>query len=408
MWWVTVFVVAAVLSVAVLPFALTASAETVRGTTSDGALEVAVTPSDSGFGMEFINPVTGETQEHVDYTVAISNGGEYIFGPIPLTHTSPGRVTIPAILGDGTNQIEVSVHGILFRPIDEETLTLEVVLGAQAERSVPGWVKTNAGWWAEGLIDDGAFLTGIEYLISEGTIAVEATPGGESSGSVPGWVKTTAGWWAEGLVSDGEFLNALEYLIGQGAITIVAPEATVLGGVDLSHASAPYGDDDAPITIIEFGDYQCPNCKSWFDNTRPAIQSEYVDAGIARIYFVDLAFIGPDSAGAAAASYCAEEQSMYWEYHDELYRNQGSIQSGWASDANLVQYATGLGLDAESFGACLARDHSERIQFNALQAQGIGIDRTPSFVIVGSGGVETISGNQPYAAFEAAVQSLLG
>ena len=58
-------------------------------------------------------------------------------------------------------------------------------------------------------------------------------------------------------MSDGEFLNALEYLIGQGAITVSA-SGLVLGGVDLSHASAPYGDDGAPITIIEFGDYQCP------------------------------------------------------------------------------------------------------------------------------------------------------
>ena len=373
----TVFAVV-VLSVAVLSSTPTVSAEAVRGTTNGGALDVVITPSGDGFGIEFVNPVTGQTQEHVDYTVAVSNGGEYTFGPIPLTHTSPGRVTIPAVLGDGANQIAVSVHGILFIPIDEETLTLDVVLGAQEEMSVPGWVKTNAGWWAEGQIDDGTFLTGIEYLISEGIIAVEAAPGGESSESIPGWVKTTAGWWAQGLVSDVEFLNALEYLIEQGAITIAAA-GPVLGGVDLSHASAPYGDDDTPITIIEFGDYQCPNCKSWFDNTRPAIQSEYMDTGMARIYFVDLAFIGPDSAGAAAASYCAEEQGMYWEYHDELYGNQGSIQSGWASDASLAQYAVGLGLDAESFGSCLARDHSERIAFNGLQAQNIGIDRTPSF-----------------------------
>ena len=402
-----VFVAIVVLSVAVLSSAPPASAETVSGTTSGGALDVVITPGEAGFGMEFVNPVTGKTQEHVDYTVSVSNGGEYTFGPIPLTHTTPGRVTIPAILEDGANQIVVSVSGILFIPIDEETLTLEVVLGIQAERSVPVWVKTNAGWWAEGQIDDGTFLTGIEYLISEGIIAVEATSGGESSGSIPGWVKTTAGWWAEGLVSDGEFLNALEYLIGQGTITVAAA-GLVLGGVDLSHASAPYGDDGAPITIIEFGDYQCPNCKSWFDNTRPAIQSEYIDTGMARIYFVDLVFIGPDSAGAAAASYCAEEQGMYWEYHNELYGNQGSIQGGWASDANLVQFAVGLGLDAESFGACLAKDHSERISFNSLQAQNLGVDRTPSFVIVGPGGVETILGNQPYAVFEAAMQGLLG
>ena len=212
-------VVFVVISAAVLVAIPPTWAESARGTTSDGALDVLITPGEEEFGMEFINPATGARQEHVDYAVAVSNEGEYTFGPSPLTHTTPGKVTIPAILGEGSNHIHVWVYGIFFIPIDEETLTLEVVLGG-SERSVPGWIKTNAGWWAEEQIDDATFLTGIEYLISEGIIEVEAVSGGESSGSIPGWVKTTAGWWAEGLVSDGEFLNALEYLIGQGAISV--------------------------------------------------------------------------------------------------------------------------------------------------------------------------------------------
>ena len=393
-----ILVVITILAAAALPVAW---AESTRGTTSGGALDVVITPGEGRFGMEFVNPATGMTQEHVDYTVAVSNADGYTFGPIPLTHTSPGRVTIPAELEEGSS-IEITVSGILFIPIEEETLTLEVVL----EGSVPEWVKTNAGWWANGHIDDSTFLTGIEYLISEGIIDVDAPPGGEPEGSIPGWVKTTAGWWAEGLVSDGEFVSALEYLIGQGAITVGTAESPVLGGVDLRHASAPLGSEDAPITIIEFGDYQCPSCRNWFENTRPAIQSEYIDTGMARLFFVDLAFIGPHSSGAAAASYCAEEQNMYWEYHDTLYESQGGIQSGWASDDNLTAYASELGLDAESFDSCLARDHGERISFNLMQAQNAGLDRTPSFVIVGPAGVQTILGNQPFVTFETVIQNL--
>lgn len=383
-----------------------ASAEPVRGVTSDEALEVVITPGPDNFGMEFVNPLTGQTQEHVDYTVSVSNQGEYIFGPIPLTHTSPGSVTIPAILGEGTNHISISVHGILFIPIDEETLTLEVVLDG-SERAVPEWIKTSAGWWSQGEIDDGTFLTGIEYLISEGIIVVEVTSRGDPSDPVPEWIRTTAGWWSEGVVSDGEFLNALEYLISEGMISVATAEPLVLGGVDLSGASAPYGSADAPISIIEFGDYQCPKCGSWFANTRPAIQSEYVDTATARIYFVDLVFLGADSGRAASASYCAEEQGMYWEYHDTLYQNQGGIQAGWASHDSLIGYAADIGLDTDSFGSCLAQDHGERIAFNQQQSQSNGIDRTPSFVIVGPAGVEIISGNQPFAAFEAAIQRLL-
>ena len=134
-----------------------------------------------------------------------------------------------------------------------------------------------------------------------------------------------------------------------------------------------------------------------------------MDTGIVRVYFVDLVFIGPDSAGAASASYCAEEQGMYWEYHNELYGNQGSIQSGWGVRRQLGAVRSRPWMDAGSHLArCIARDHGERISFNALQAQNLGIDRTPSFVIVGPGGVETILGNQPYAVFETAMQGLLG
>ena len=399
-----ILVVVTIFAATALPLAW---AEAVRGTTSGGALEVVVTPGDGEFGMEFVNPATGATQVHVDYTVAVNSDEGYTFGPILLTHTSPGKVTIPAQLEEG-NRIEITVSGILFRPINEETLTLEVE-SVGSGVAVPDWVKTNAGWWAGGQIDDSTFLTGIEYLISEGIIDVDAPPGGESEGSVPDWVKTNAGWWAEGLVSDGEFLSALEYLIGQGAITVgTTVEPLVLGGVDLRHASVPKGSDSAPITIIEFGDYQCPKCKSWFLNTHPSIQSELIDTGIARLFFVDLPFLGTDSTGAAAASYCAEEQSMYWEYHSTLYEQQGGIQSGWASDDNLAAYASDLGLDAESFESCMARDHSERISFNLMQSQNAGLSQTPSFVIVGPEGIQTITGNQPYAIFETAILSLQG
>ena len=183
---------------------------------------------------------------------------------------------------------------------------------------------------------------------------------------------------------------------------------TILGGVDLSHASPLLGDAGAPVTIIEFGDYQCPKCGSWFDNTKPAIDANYIQTGRANLYYLDLVFIGPDSSTAAAATYCAQEQGMYWEMHDVLLGSQGRVQSGWAAHDGVVGFAGDLGLDVAEFEACLDVDHTERIQFNRDQARLAGFSHTPSFVVVGPGGIEKIAGNQPYVAFERAIENVSG
>ncbi len=89
--------------------------------------------------------------------------------------------------------------------------------------AIPDWVRNNAGWWAEGLIDDQTFLQAIQFLIKEGVISVPYTPGeggGEGAGSVPDWVRNNAGWWAEGLIDDQTFLQAIQFLIKEGMLVI--------------------------------------------------------------------------------------------------------------------------------------------------------------------------------------------
>ncbi len=413
-----VLVVFAILAVCVVPVAW---GDSVLGTTSKGTLDVRVTPSAENIVVEFLNPSTDRLQEHVDYALAVYNDDMALFGPIPLTHTTPGKVTIPAQLLDGVNTVDISVHGILFIPIEAETVSLDVVLGSVGttdpverddvlEQALPSWIKVTTGLWVQDQIDDQSFINAITYLIGEGIIIVQAVPEQSGSGGpIPDWVKSTAGYWSENLISDTEFLNALQYLISQGIIVVqdVTDVSMSVGGVDLSFASSVKGSPDSPITIIEFGDYQCPNCKAWFENTRPSIDSQYVDSGIARIYFVDLAFIGPDSVLAAAATYCAQDQDMYWEFHNHMYGNQRGIQDGWASGESLVSYASDVGLDTERFTSCLAEDHTERVSFNVEQAAINGITRTPSFILVGPGGVAQIEGNQPFATFDNTIQELL-
>lgn len=191
---------------------------------------------------------------------------------------------------------------------------------------------------------------------------------------------------------------------------VQAPAAStlIIGGVDLSQASPRLGSADASVTIIEFGDYQCPRCKSWFDFTKPQIDSNYIDTGVANLYFVDVDYIGGDSHTASIATYCAQDQGMYWEYHDTLYENQKSVHGGWASASNLVGFAEDIGLDTTEFETCLqSSEQMERLDFNAEQGTAQGVRGTPHFIIVGPGGSVHIAGPQPYGPFDDTIQKIL-
>ena len=86
--------------------------------------------------------------------------------------------------------------------------------------NVPDWVKNTAGWWADGIIDDNSFVSGIEYLVKEDIIRVDVLQTTETSQAVPEWVKNTAGWWASDAISEKDFVNAFEFLIKEGIIQV--------------------------------------------------------------------------------------------------------------------------------------------------------------------------------------------
>ncbi|MGI0075546.1 MAG: DsbA family protein, partial [Nitrosotalea sp.] len=177
------------------------------------------------------------------------------------------------------------------------------------------------------------------------------------------------------------------------------------GSIDLSMASPVLGSSSAPVTIVEFGDYQCPECDAWFKNVEPTIKANYIDTNKAKLYFVDFTFIGPDSPGAAQAAYCAGDQGKYWQYHDYLYTNQGAIQNGWASSNNLKSYATTLGLDGNQFNACLdSGKYANAVSHNKDMGSSKGVQGTPTFFIIGSTGAMTeIVGPQPASVFAATI-----
>ena len=185
-------------------------------------------------------------------------------------------------------------------------------------------------------------------------------------------------------------------------------ESFTIGGIDLSMAAPVEGDKDAPITIIEFGDYQCPKCKDWFQNEKPAITNSYISKGIAKLYFLDSAWLGGDSIAAAQATYCADDQGKFIEYHSTLYNNQAGIQDGWANMDALKQFAMEIELDTEMFNKCLDSGiYADRVSHNTEVGSSLGVVGTPYFFIVGpEGDIKKIAGPQPSIVFDAAINSL--
>jgi protein-disulfide isomerase len=174
------------------------------------------------------------------------------------------------------------------------------------------------------------------------------------------------------------------------------------GTISTAMGSPILGDPSAPITIVEFGDYQCHQCFNWFHNTKPELTRDYIETGKVNLVFVDLAFLGSDSPKAAQASYCAEDQEMYWDYHDLLYASQEStIDGGWADSERLKAFAFSLGLDMELFESCLdSGKYSKRVQYNIQQAREHGVRGTPGFFIVGPDGQQQLGGAQPFSVFK--------
>ena len=191
------------------------------------------------------------------------------------------------------------------------------------------------------------------------------------------------------------------------AIDMKKAEQSVL---NLENASPILGSAEAQITIVEFGDYQCEMCHSWFHNTRGTIIDNYVDTGKVNIVFVDLAFLGSDSPIAAQATHCANEQGKYWEYHSILYYKQEGIDNGWASKNMLKEYANELKLDSDQFAICIdSAKYAKNVQDSYNDAVKMKVSSTPTFYLFDheNGMVEKISGAQPLSVFVKTINSML-
>ena len=167
------------------------------------------------------------------------------------------------------------------------------------------------------------------------------------------------------------------------------------------------GNPSAPITILEWGDYQCTFCYRFHDTTLNTLEIDYIQTGKVKLVFKDFPLNGPDSILGAEASYCAHEQGKYWEYHDELYKNWAGEKTGWITRWSLNAFGSTVGLNLDKFNQCLD-EHKYQEKVNTLYEEGreAGIDATPSFLIFNDEKIIKIRGNQPLETFLRAIDGL--
>lgn len=188
--------------------------------------------------------------------------------------------------------------------------------------------------------------------------------------------------------------------------------------IDLSN-SALLGKSDAPITLIEYGDYQCPFCARFFEQTESAIRKDYVDTNKVKFAYKDMAFLGPESIAAAEAAACAQDQGKFWEYHDALFNTEikedetddGAVNGSSERSGNLTRslflgLARNLKLDETDFTACLdSHKYRDRVNKETSEANAVmARPSTPSFFMNGK---PLFQGALPYASFKQAIDSVL-
>ncbi len=179
-------------------------------------------------------------------------------------------------------------------------------------------------------------------------------------------------------------------------------EALKIGGRDVI-----LGDQNAPVTLIEYGDYQCPFCGRMFSQVEPQLRDEYIKIGKVKMVFRNFQFLGQESTNAGAAAECAKDQGKFWAYHDELYKAEiadGKENSGNLNRTLFVSLAGKAGLDVNAFTSCYdGNKHVSQVQKDRDAASAIGVNSTPTSYING----QLVQGAQPYSVFKSVIDIAL-
>ena len=183
--------------------------------------------------------------------------------------------------------------------------------------------------------------------------------------------------------------------------------SSILNKENLIQGSTMLGNPNAKITIVEFGDYQCTFCYKFHDETMKKINQEYIKTANVNFIYKDFPLNGEQSILASEASYCAQKQNKFWEYHDTLYNNWGGENTGWITENILQEFARDVGLNLDEFSQCLENsEFRQKVLDNEQFAREIGINATPSFLIFNDSELYRIIGAQPFDRFEQAFEEL--
>lgn len=209
-------------------------------------------------------------------------------------------------------------------------------------------------------------------------------------------------WFVAGLAIVG--VMAFTLWPKDPASTPSAPisSTSLLGEISLDKST---GEEKAPVVVVEYGDFQCPACKYFFQTSVKQLKDEYVQSGKVRFVFRQFAFLGDESLWAAEASECANEQGRFWDYYDKLYQEQNGENVGIFSKDNLKKFAVDLKLDIAGFNQCLdAGRYTDKVKQETQEGQQAGVRGTPSVFVNGQYIEEGIN----YPTLKAAVDAALG
>ncbi len=165
-----------------------------------------------------------------------------------------------------------------------------------------------------------------------------------------------------------------------------------------------WGPADAPVLIEEYADYQCPFCGQFATGVGQELADFYAATGQVRFEYNNFAFIGSESQKAAEAAECANEQGMFWQYHDTLFANQRGENIGAFSNAMLKNFALAIGLDTDAFNSCFdSGRHASTVRAEKTEGEGRGVNSTPTLFING----EQLSGGLTFEQYQQLINARL-
>ena len=183
--------------------------------------------------------------------------------------------------------------------------------------------------------------------------------------------------------------------------------SSVLSKKNLLDGASILGAPNAMITVVEFGDYQCTFCYKFHQDTMKKIDDNYISSGKVNFVYKDFPLNGEASKIAAEASYCAQKQGKFWQYHNIVFDNWNGANTGWVTGNALLEFAKYSELNIEEFNTCMNNsEYKEKVLQNEQFAREINIDATPSFLIFSENEVYRIIGAQPFERFEQVFEEL--